>query len=433
MTKIQTHHLQSKLHSFVHHISAPLTKPERRCLAELIFGICKRRQPILRQIALAIRDRIALRKTIARFRRHLHKSAWWHRLFTGALPYLGRHFRSSDYVALDLSDIQKPSAPTLEGLAHVRDGDTGEIGPGYWWLNVLGIRKDGTTVVPLFSKLYSFAQGTMSENQELLAAVDQVAPHVPDTVTWGVDRGGDRACLLRPWIAADRHFIVRLKRSRTLLYAGHPRTVEVFIDRVAYTTTCRTRVVKQHQGVSRTYRAGAIPVRFPHPAQPDRGLETPLWLGVLENEHAGRSYFLVRSAHTDPTAVIHHTFRGYGHRWTIEEYHRHVKQPCHLERIQVQRWAHLQNLVAVLTLAMAYLYGALDAWHQRLLVASEVPILDAYRLRELLGFCYYKVADVVRWLFEGCTIRMFHPDIMASAHPPGQLQLAGLIEKSGGC
>ncbi|HKJ69349.1 MAG TPA: hypothetical protein VKA68_15420, partial [bacterium] len=88
---------------------------------------------------------------------------------------------------------------------------------------------------------------------------------------------------------------------------------------------------------------------------------------------------------------------------------------------------------AVLTAAMAYLYAALDAWHQRLLVDSGVPILEKYRLQELLGFCYYKVAEVVRWFFEGSTIRMFHPATMTPSSPPRQLQFAGFIEKSGGC
>lgn len=158
-------------------------------------------------------------------------------------------------------------------------------------------------------------------------------------------------------------------------------------DRVLLTETCRTRVVQQHRLVTKTYRGGAIPVRLPHPTQPEAVLEAPLWLVVLENERGGCSYFLVHTTLTDPAAVVRHTFRGYGHRWTIEEYHRHVKEQFHLETIQVQKWTHLQNLVAVLTVAMAYLYAALDAWHQRLLVDSGVPILEKYRLHVLLGFC----------------------------------------------
>ncbi|HKK46876.1 MAG TPA: transposase [Balneolaceae bacterium] len=433
MSKIQTKQRQSKLSSFVHQLGAALPKPERRCLAELIFGLCKCRQPILRQIALAIRDHIPLRKTVARFRRPLRKADWWQRIFARLMPTLGRRLQPTDYRVLDLADIQKPTAPTLAGLADVRDGDTGDIGPGYWWLNVLGISADGTRVLPVVSKLSSFVQGPQSENQELLAAVDQVAPPVPDAVTWVVDRGGDRGRLIRPWLTAHRSFIIRLQRSRHLVYAGSKRAVVALADRVPLTETCRTRVVQQHRRVTKTYRGGAIPVRLPHPTQPEAVLEAPLWLVVLANEAGGQSYFLVHTALTDPAAVVRHTFRGYGHRWPIEEYHRHVKEQFHLETIQVQKWAHLQNLVAVLTVAMAYLYAALDAWHQRLLVDSGVPILEKYRLHELLGFCYYKVAEVVRWFFEGSTIRMFPPATMTPASPPRQLQFAGFIEKSGGC
>lgn len=433
MTKIQTKHLQSKLSAFVHQIGATLSKPECRFLSELVFGICKCRQPILRQIALAIRDRIPLRKTVARFRRHLRKTSLWRRLFAGLLPMLGRQVHAGDYMVLDLSDIQKPTAPTLEGLALVRDGDTGDIGPGYWWLNVLGVSADGTTVLPLWSKLYSFECGARSENQELLEAVDKVAPHVPDRVTWVIDRGGDRSRLIHPWLEAGRACIIRLQRTRHLVYAGHRRSVAALADRVELTETCTARVVKQSRVVTQTYRGGAIPVRFPHPTHADQVMDTPLWLVVLVNENGGKSYFLVHTPLTDPAAVVRHTFRGYGHRWTIEEYHRHVKDQFHMETIQVQKWTHLQNLMAVMTVTMAYLYAALDAWHQRLLVHDKVPILDKYRLRELLGFCYYKVAEVVRWFFEGCTIRMFHPASMTRSRSPGQLHFTGFLEKSGEC
>lgn len=101
MSKIQTNQLQSKLSSFVHQIGAALYKPERRCLAELIFGLCKCRQPILRQIALALRDHIPLRKTVARFRRHLRKAEWWQRIFARLGPTLGRRLQPADYVVLD--------------------------------------------------------------------------------------------------------------------------------------------------------------------------------------------------------------------------------------------------------------------------------------------------------------------------------------------
>src|SRR5699024_12558539 len=105
MSKIQPEHLQSKLNHFVRNIGKSLSKPERRCISELIFVLCKNRQPFLRQIALGLRESISLKKTVERFRRHLSKPDCGQRRWEGDQSRLRGDVSAGDEVAVALSDL----------------------------------------------------------------------------------------------------------------------------------------------------------------------------------------------------------------------------------------------------------------------------------------------------------------------------------------
>jgi len=422
MSKVTTSKLQSKLNRFIRGIGQALSKPERRCLAELTVGLCKIRQPILRQLALALRESIPLKKTIRRFRRHLRKADWGQRLWEGVQARLGARLHSHDYVAVDLSDLQKPQAPSLEGLDWVRDGDTGQVGPGFYWLNLMGVSADGTSLFPLMSRLYSFTRQAVSENTELLEAIEQTGQYLPDDICWLLDRGADRTVLFERLIEADREFIIRLKHNRRLTIGASSQSVANWAKQLDRPFRCGCWVSKKNKRVRREYEGGARRVSLPQ-AQPDSQGQAQLWLVCLKAEHGGESYFLVRTSLSDADRIVRHTVTGYGHRWSIEEYHRHLKEQFNLEAIQVQKWNHLQNLISVIGVAMAWLYGELDRWHMRLLTDSPVPILPGKSIWEVLGFRMYKIAEVVRLFLEGSTVRMFHPDGLARPDPPGGLTL----------
>jgi hypothetical protein len=61
-------------------------------------------------------------------------------------------------------------------------------------------------------------------------------------------------------------------------------------------------------------------------------------------------------------------FKGYGLRWKIEEYHRHVKQEYKLEATQMKTFDGLQSVLAILTTAMFMLYKKIKSLHFNLLL-----------------------------------------------------------------
>src|SRR5699024_12728666 len=104
------------------------------------------------QICVGLRESIYLIKTTERLCRHLIKPDWGQRLWEGVQPRLGGKLSAGDYVAVDLSYLQKPGAASLEGLAPVRDGDTGDIGHGFWGVNLLGVSSVGSSRWPQLSR-----------------------------------------------------------------------------------------------------------------------------------------------------------------------------------------------------------------------------------------------------------------------------------------
>jgi len=72
---------------------------------------------------------------------------------------------------------------------------------------------------------------------------------------------------------------------------------------------------------------------------------------VTRNKKGGLAYFLVKSSKETQSEILQQAFKGYGYRWSIEEYHRHIKQEYHLEEIQMKTYTGLQSILAVLILS----------------------------------------------------------------------------------
>ena len=108
--------------------------------------------------------------------------------------------------------------------------------------------------------------------------------------------------------------------------------------------------------------------------------------------------------------VVEETFRGYGYRWKIEEYHRHIKNQFHLEDIQLRQFEGLRAMLSILTIAMYLIYTEINSLHNKLLLCSPIKTIEKYRLHEILGFIYYKIGLIVKMLLAAVTAKIFLPD-----------------------
>ncbi len=418
-----TARIQSEFNSYYHRLSKYISKPEMRFVEEACHGILTSKSIIVTKMATYLHDKIKLKKTQERFRRHYNKDGFWERLITGHIQSVKNAFHHGDYLLFDLSDIQKKYATAMEGLTRVYDGLTKGIGPGYWLANIVGVRRDGSRLFPLYSKLYSFMKGTLSENQEIISAIDLVSEYVCKKLIWVIDRGGDRQILIDHLLTRSKFFIIRMTGKGKLQYLNRVRTLKEVSHRVRMYYTFTVEKIKKNHSVYERYDLGAVKVNYVHPESGRIYSDKQLWLVVAKGHHKGYSWYLVSSDKTTSREVCEECFKGYGYRWKIEEYHRHVKDQYNLEAIQIRTFNGLQSMMPVITVAMYLLYSQTRDLHTKLILDKRIQVREKYQFKELLGFVYYKITTIMQILLMGSGLRTFRLGAKTARNNPNQLGL----------
>ena len=161
--------------------------------------------------------------------------------------------------------------------------------------------------------------------------------------------------------------------------------------KIEFSVTQKVTKIKKDKPVTGLYDIGAVQI-----SHSVKGVSYPLWLVVSRNKrHGGLCYLLVKSELSTAIEVSKWAFKGYGLRWKIEEYHRHIKQEYRLEAIQLKTFDGLQSMLAVLTVAMYMIYKKIQSLHVSLLLDAGYNYLNKHTVRELTNFIYYKISKVV--------------------------------------
>lgn len=391
-----------------------LSKPEVRCIREMVLGILKKQTPLVNKIASGIRDTISLSQSTKRLRNHYNKKDFYLDVLTDHLQAVKDKIYHGDYLLVDGSDIQKRYARFMEGLDFVKDGDKGTVGLGYWLMNILHAGKQGE-LMPLFQKLYSFDCGSLSENKEVKQAIDAVKSVINKAVTWVFDRGMDRPILRDYIIENTPYFILRLMKTTKLIYRGKELSVGEISRKVVLGLELFAIKIDKSKKKRVFFKCGAVRVSYMV-----AGKKHDLWLVVTKRPTGGYCWLLTKSPKDSLTEVIREAFKGYGLRWKIEEYHRHVKEQYNLEKIQIKTFEGLQSMWAIFTVAMSIIYRELAGLHTRLILESGIKTLNKETIGQLCNFIYYKIGEIVSELLANTSSRPLLPQLQ-QPHNTGQL------------
>lgn len=412
MANILTKPVLNKISRYFLKLGRHLSKPEARCVREMVMGILKKQQVHVNKIASGIKDRVALPQTTKRFRNHYNKKGFSDKLHLGHLESVKGHIHNGDYIIFDGSDIQKKYATMMEGLDWVKDGDGDHVGPGYWLMNAVHFGSDGE-MTPLLNNLYSFDHGAMSANRETIGAIDQVLSVVDKDVTLLLDRGMDTPFIRGHLAGLDKNFVLRLNARTKLLYNGKELAANQ-VSRKLTLSMGQTALRTGKDGKKRPvdYLCAAAKVKLP-------GTDKQLWLVVAQRRNGGYCWLLARSAKDNAAAVTKEAFRAYAHRWKIEEYHRHMKSQYNLESVQVKTFEGLKSILAIMAVAMAMVYRTVAPLHSRLILEGGVRTMNKGTVTELCNFVYYKIGTILQDLLSELTPRAFLP----TKEPPNDRQL----------
>ncbi len=389
MSKILTKKIQTQLSDYFLS-NSEMTKPETRCLKEMVLGILKSKSVFVNQIAASLRESIKLKDVCKRLSAQYLKGDYAEKVMTTHLETVGNSISKDNFILMDGTDISKKYAKYMEGLEFVKDGDTSKIGLGYNVLNI-NVISNHKEITPLYSKAYSFEMGALSSNNEIKKAVREVQKYVAHRGCWVFDRGADSGILKDFFVSECSQTIIRLKRNTKLYHKENELQVSQLLKKIDFSITQTVTKVKKNKPVLKEYQLGAIPINYTI-----KGVTLSLWLVVSRNvRHGGLCYLLVKSKLSTAIEVAKWAFKGYGLRWKIEEYHRHIKQEYKLEDIQLKTFDGLQSMLAVLTVAMYMIYKKIQALHFNLLLNAGYNYLNRQSVRELINFIYYKISKVV--------------------------------------
>jgi len=294
--------------------------------------------------------------------------------------------RAETLIVVDISDIQKPYAKRMPYLARVRDGDTGEIGQGYWSCVAIACEPQSRRVIPLHRRLWSAeAPDFVSENEELLEAIRTISERTQKRGIYVLDRGGDRIELFNPLLDGKLRFIVRLVGDRHLRFAGRCRSALAVAENcpMHYAET----MIKEEDGQEKRYNIeyGFRGVKLP-------GREEQLYMVVVRG-FGEKPLMLLTNVSVLPSrrsawAIV----AGYLTRWLVEKTIRFIKQSYRFEDMRVLSYERLRDLAA-LVMAAVYFSAIWLGESLKLAILSTRVAQVAKRFFGVPDFHYYALAD----------------------------------------
>lgn len=381
--------IKAQISKFSGIISKDFSKPKRRLIKEMIYGIQAAKDVKLSGITRSLNESIPLIKTEDRLSRNLDDEDLTSGI-NNQVCRMGSNKMSDDMViAIDPGDIRKKYASKMENLCKIHDGSEGAIGEGYWLCKAVAADIEHKTVIPLYLELYSQeAKGFMSENHQLFKVIDAVSLHAGSKGVYAIDRGGDRSKLFDKFLAKgqEKRFVVRLTGKRDLIHRG----IKKNSFKLAAALPCphETVLIRYINGKEQktTVFYNALPVKLP-----DRG--NPLFLVVVKGFGQKPMMLLTHySVNTKLKESIWRIVEIYLTRWKCDESFRYIKQCYNLEDIRVRRYTSIRNTIALI-LAVSYFAAVYLKDNLRLKVMVERIYLVSKRFFVVPTFFNYAIAD----------------------------------------
>lgn len=388
--------LRTKLANFSGYVSDGLDKSAKRFIREACYGILSSQSVLLTQMGRSLETKISLKKIEERFCRQLHKNQLWEHIHTNILTEACTRISNDTLLVLDLSDIHKKYAREMEYLAMVHDGsDGGAIVNGYWSNQVIATELKSNELIPLYQDMYSQnAPDFISENAEIIKAIDMVDTHLKGKGIWVIDRGGDRKVLYNHLLykRSKKRFIIRLVGSRHLI-CGRSR---ILASELAHSCSCpyQETIIKEKKGkeivfyISYGYRKVKLP-----------GHDDELFMLVVKGMGTNPMMLLTTEPLRRNKEVLRRILSSYIKRWSVEETIRFIKQTYELENIRVLKYTRMKNIMALLLVVFYFIAVVIDT-SQALKIMTGHLLKQSKRVFGIPNFKYYALGDGISAIFK---------------------------------
>ena len=373
---------------FSESISTGLSRPQLKFISQLIYGLLAAQSCHLSEIARALGENIALKKTIDRLSRNLGAFRGGVKLQDNAAGKYKSCLSDRSVLIIDGGDITKPCSPKMEYIDRVRDGSTGEYGDGYHTLSVTALTPEKKMPICVYSTVFSASEPSfISEDHEVLKALKFIGSHFSKKCIRAFDRGYDANIYYEYLIKHGEKFIIRAKKNRDVLYQGEKVNILELAGRYKgkYSLPFRKK-----NGVQADCKVSIIPIRLPCKPKADLNLVVCYGLGKIP-------LMLITNMKSDDNRLAVTVAKVYLMRWRIEEFYAFKKQQFGLEGLRVRSLNSIRNLDLLLSIAIGYI-GYMSAKGDEGKVVMELLHISK-RIYEPPKFFFYALADAMFAVF----------------------------------
>ena len=385
---IMSSNLKRGILRFSEAISDGFSRPELKFISQLIYGMLAAQSCHLSKIARVLGENISLKKTIDRLSRNLSVFRDREKLLDNAVNKYKNCLSSTTVLLIDGGDITKPCSPKMQYIDTVRDGSTGELRDGYLTLSVTALTPEKKMPIGVYSTVYSASEpGFVSEDDEVIKALDFTRKHFDKSCIKALDRGYDGNIYFENLIKHKDNFIVRAKKNRNVISKGN--TINILELASRYKGKHKLRFTKKN-GVKVDCKISIVPIRLP--CKPNKELNL-----VICNGFGKDPLMLITNLKSDDNRLAVAIVKVYLMRWRIEEFYAFKKQQFGLEDLRVRSLNSIRNLDLMLTIAMGYL-GFMSAKGDNQRIVVEL-IYESKRIYDTPKFFYYALADGMFTIF----------------------------------
>ena len=367
---------------FSERISNGLTRPEFKFVAQMMYGILSAQSCHLSKIARELNEKSSLKKTIERLSRNLGSFRGRERLLGNYMDKVKGGVSEKTLLLFDGSDVAKPCSPAMEYIGKVYDGSTGEIAEGYFTLGVTALTPERKMPVCVYTRVYSAAEsGFISEDDEVLKALDFVSVHFKKTNIRVFDRGYDANVYYERLLDRNEAFVIRAKKNRDILYKDERINILALAKRFKGKYSLKFH---KKNGMAADCKISIVSVKLP--CRPDKELNL-----VICNGFGQAPLMLLTNLKSDDGRLPVVITKVYLLRWRIEEFYGFKKQQLDFEGFRVRSLQSIRNLDLLVTIAVGWIGLISEKSDERIMVMELIHI--SRRIYGTPNFVFYAIAD----------------------------------------
>ena len=376
-----TYQMKREILSFSNKISRNLSKPDRRFIADMNYGILASGSCLLTDIVDHLHEPSRKINIVDRLSRHLAKGIPQNAL-NSYLSQVRKWCPGQPAIPIDDSDVVKPDGFKFESLGWVRDGSESTAAKNVYkkgyHVTEATVLTGSSHPVSIFSEIHSSKEKDFTSINDVTFSAMERAAALFKKATFIMDRGYDDNKIFLKLDSMGQDYVIRLTSKRKLLY--HNKWVAA--------TELRNRR-KGRVKLPLFYKGRMHDAYLSHVKVQITASRKDIYL-VLVYGITDHPMMLATNRDIRSKDDVIETAKLYFSRWKIEEYFRCKKQMFRFENFRVRKRKAINALNFYLTLCMAFLNHISMKSESNVLKAAIIQTADP--VKEKVTFSYYRLA-----------------------------------------